>query len=108
MQRGITEKLRNRIIKNFLDILIITEIKNRPLCGYDIINHINQKYNLFVSAGTVYSLLYSLEREGLITGVQGRRKRIYTLTEKGEGDASVITKANGEIQAFLRNMFVLS
>ena len=35
-------------------------------------------------------------------------KRVYTLTEKGVQNIKVITKANGEIQSFLRNMLVLS
>jgi len=61
-----------------------------------------------VSSGTVYSLLYSLERNGLIKGVGNQRKRIYALTERGEQDIKVITKANEEIQNFLRNISTLN
>ena len=69
---------------------------------------IHKRFGILVSSGTVYSLLYSLERDSLIKGVWNQRKRVSTLTEKGEHNIKVITKANGEIQSFLRNMLVLS
>jgi len=100
----IAEKLRRKVIKNFMDILILTEIKNKPLSGYDVIGLVHKRYDIVVSSGTIYSLLYSLEREGVIKGVQNQRKRVYELTEKGEQDIEVITKANGQIQSFLRKM----
>ena len=104
MANKIAEKLRRKVIKNFMDILILTEIKNNPLSGYDVIGLVHKRYDIVVSAGTIYSLLYSLEREGVIKGVQNQRKRVYELTEKGERDIEVITKANGQIQSFLRTM----
>ena len=61
-----------------------------------------------MSSGTVYSLLYSLEREGLIKGVWNYRKRVYELSERGEQSIEVIMKANGEVQNFLRNLSVLN
>ena len=104
MTNKIAEKLRMKVIKNFMDILILTEIKNTPLSGYDVIGLVHKRYDIVVSSGTIYSLLYSLEREGVIKGVQNQRKRVYELTEKGERDIEIITKANGQIQSFLRNM----
>ncbi len=102
------EKLRRRIIKNFIDILILTELKKQPLSGYDVMGLIHKKFDVLVSSGTVYSLLYSLEREGLIRGNINQRTRIYELTEKGERDMKLITKANEEIQNFLRNVSLLN
>jgi len=102
------EKLRRRIIKNFMDILILTELKKQPLSGYDVMGLIHKKFDVLVSSGTVYSLLYSLEREGLIKGNMSQRTRVYELTEKGERDIKLITKANDEIQGFLRNISMLN
>ena len=56
------KKMNERIIKNFLDIIIMSELRNGPLSGYDIISYIHNKFQLLVSSGTIYSLLYSLER----------------------------------------------
>lgn len=105
---NIVEKLRQRVIKDFMDILILTEMKKESMSGYDVIGLIHRKFGILVSSGTVYSLLYSLERDGLIKGVWKQRKRLYELTEKGEQNINLITKANGEIQNLLRNISLLN
>lgn len=108
MVARIAERLRRRAVKSFMDILILSELKKAPMSGYDVISLIHKRFGILVSSGTVYSLLYSMEREGLIKGISSRRKRVYILTEKGEQNIKVITKANEELQSFLRNMLVLS
>lgn len=102
------EKLHKRAIKNFMDILVLTELKKQSLSGYDVMGLIHKKFDVVMSSGTVYSLLYSLEREGLIKGVMNQRTRIYELTDKGERDMKLITKANEEIQNFLKNISLLN
>jgi len=102
------EKLRKRAIQNFMDILILTEMKKGSLSGYDVIGLIHQRFGVLMSSGTIYSLLYSLERDGWIEGVWNQRKRVYMLTEKGEQDIKVITKANQELQNFLKNISLLN
>jgi DNA-binding PadR family transcriptional regulator len=103
----IAEKLHRKAIKSFMDILVLAELRRGSLSGYDIIGLIHKKFGILVSSGTVYSLLYSLERNGLIKGIWNQRKRVYILTEKGEQNTKVITKANEEIQNFLKNMSLL-
>lgn len=90
-----------------MDILILAELKNKSMSGYDLIGLIHEKFGILVSSGTIYSLLHSMERGGLIEGVQGRRKRVYELTERGKQNIEVITRTNGEIQSLLRNMLSL-
>jgi DNA-binding PadR family transcriptional regulator len=93
--------MHERIIKNFMDIIIMAELRNGPLSGYDVISYIHNKFNLLVSSGTVYSLLYSLERNGLVEGVWDERKRIYKLTEKGQKTIETILSANDKIKGFM-------
>jgi len=90
--------MHRRIVKTFLDVLVLAELRNGPLSGYDVIAFIHNKFRLLVSSGTVYSLLYSLERDGLIRGVWNQRKRVYQLTEKGEDTIKTILNANDKIQ----------
>jgi len=68
------------------------------MSGYDVISFIHNKFNLLVSSGTVYSLLYSLERNGLIEGSWDERKRVYRLTEKGAKTIETILSANDKIK----------
>lgn len=105
MNGKIIKEMHGRIVKNFMDLLIMTELKNNPMSGYDVISFIHKKFRLLVSSGTVYSLLYSLERDGFIEGNFNNRKRVYVLTEKGEGTIQAIQEASQQIQNFMANLF---
>jgi len=87
-----------------LDVLVLAELRNGPLSGYDVIAFIHNKFRLLVSSGTVYSLLYSLERDGLITGSWSQRKRVYKLTDKGEDTIKAIMNANDKIQYLMTSL----
>jgi DNA-binding PadR family transcriptional regulator len=104
LEGRILKKMHERIIKNFMDIIIMTELRNGPLSGYDVISYIHNKFNLLVSSGTVYSLLYSLERNGLVEGAWDERKRTYKLTEKGQKTIETILNANDKINGFMTNL----
>jgi len=104
MEATVLKKMHERIIKNFMDVLILTELRNGALSGYDVIGFIHNKFHLLVSSGTVYSLLYSLERGGLIEGKWNERKRVYKLTDKGERTISTILGANDKIHYFIKNL----
>ncbi len=104
MEGRILKKMHERIIKNFMDIIIMAELRSGALSGYDVISYIHNKFNLLVSSGTVYSLLYSLERNGLVEGVWDERKRIYKLTEKGEKTIETTLNANEKIKGFMSSL----
>ena len=98
------KKLRGRFIKNFMDVLVLAELKNHPMSGYDIIRFIYEKFGVLVSSGTVYSRLYTLERSGWIKGTSTKRKRVYALSEESEQNIEPILDANRKVQSLLRNM----
>jgi DNA-binding PadR family transcriptional regulator len=104
MTTKIVENLRRRTIKTFMDMLILGELQEKPLSGYDIISLIHKRFNVLVSSGTVYSLLYSLERKGLVTADMDQRKRVYTLTTKGEQTLETVERANGEINGLVQHL----
>ncbi len=106
MVSKIVEKLRIRAIKTFMDMLILAELQEKSLSGYDIIGLVHKKFNVLLSSGTVYSLLYSLERDGLVSADMKQRKRVYTLTEKGEETLQIVEQANDEIQGLLQNLIL--
>ena len=104
LEGKILKKIHERVIKNFMDIIIMTELQNGSLSGYDFISYIHNKFNLLVSSDTVYSLLYSLERNGFIEGVWEERKRVYKLTQKGEKTITTLLGANNKIKGFMSNI----
>lgn len=104
MEAKILREMHERIVKNFMDIIILSELRNRPMSGYDVIAYVHNKFRLLVSSGTVYSLLYSLERKGLIEGRWRERKRVYTLTEKGRKNIETLLSLNDKIKSFMLNL----
>lgn len=97
----IIKKMHERIIKSFLDTIIMSELQNGPISGYDIISFIHNRFGFLVSSGTVYSLLYSLERNSLVEGVWIERKRVYKLTEKGAKTIEIILNSHDKIKSFM-------
>ena len=104
MVSKIVEKLRRRTIKTFMDMLILAELQEKPLSGYDIIGLVHKRFNVLVSSGTVYSLLYSLERDGLIVADNDNRKRVYNLTDAGKQTLETVGRANGEINGLVQTL----
>jgi len=74
-----------RLIQDFMDIVILKLLRgNHCTSGYELIKYFHHKFHMLVSSGTVYSMLYSLERQGLIEGKSDGRRRVYKVTEHGE------------------------
>jgi len=74
------------------------------MSGYDVIAFINKKFHLLMSSGTVYNILYGLERKGLIKNMLSRRKRVYKLTDKGEKTINIILKSHAKIENFMATL----
>ena len=100
----VLNSMSRRMIKNFLDVLVLAELCNRPLSGYDIIVFIHDRFRVLMSSGTVYSLLYALERDGLVMGAWSERKRVYRLTTKGNETIKAILNANDKIGYLALNL----
>ena len=98
--------LDRRIIQNFMDIIILKYLKNNhPVSGYDVIKYLHKKFHMLPSSGTVYSLLYSLERKNLIKGNMNQRKRVYKLTDQGEKLLRDVRITSNHIQAVFSSIF---
>lgn len=66
-------------------------LEDESLSGYTAMLMIRKKFNISVSAGTIYYLLYVLERKGFIISIKGNSAKCYRLTKKGETILSIIT-----------------
>ena len=97
----ILKNMHEKVIKSFMDTIIMSELQNGAISGYDVISFIHNKFGFLVSSGTVYSLLYSLERNGLVEGVWIERKRVYKLTEKGAKTIETILNSQDKIKSFM-------
>ena len=80
------------ILPSIPTLLVLQVLSAGPAHGYEIVRRIASASDgtLFLKEGTLYPLLYKLEREGLVTAAwrddpHGHRVRVYTLTETGRG-----------------------
>ncbi|MCX8206346.1 MAG: PadR family transcriptional regulator [Methanothrix sp.] len=81
------EEILSRFVKPNKDILILSILGERPMCGYDLIKEIYRRYNVLLSQGAVYPILYSMEAEGILRAEYSRgnmKTKFYTLTPKGK------------------------
>ena len=101
----VTRHICRRLVKNFMDVIILSELKERQMSGYDIICIIYEQFHLLFSSGTVYFTIYRLERDGLIRGRWSARKRVYTLTPKGENVLKEIADSHRVIQEVVARIF---
>ena len=76
-------------LRGNLDLLLLSALSAGPAHGYAIISALRDRSNgLFdLPEGTVYPALHRLEDVGLLASswaeVDGRRRRLYALTDKG-------------------------
>ena len=76
-------------LKGNLDLLLLSVLSAGPAHGYAIISALRDRSGgLFdLPEGTIYPALHRLEDEGLLLSswaeADGRRRRIYALTDKG-------------------------
>jgi DNA-binding PadR family transcriptional regulator len=101
------KKLEERIVKKSLDIILLRLIEQKPMNGYALILCVRKKFLVSLSAGTVYSLLESLERKGLIEG-HNRENKLYTLSKKGERTLGLLRNMQMRIRAINQEIFEAS
>jgi DNA-binding PadR family transcriptional regulator len=59
--RRIVKYFREKIVKSFLDALILKTIKDElGLTGYNMMTRFNEKFGIMLSSGTIYSTLHGL------------------------------------------------
>lgn len=103
----ILRSLEKDVIKNHLDIIFLLRIKSKnALSGYDLLEYVNDKYEIILSPGTVYAQLYCLERKCLIEGkLHSSGKRTYSLTSQGTKTIDTILFSKERIQKVIASVF---
>lgn len=85
-QEDYCKKFVERIIKTNREVFIMSSLLEKQMCGYDIIKEVFSKCDVFLSQGTVYPILYTLEDEGLLHVEYSKgdmRSKKYSLTDRG-------------------------
>jgi PadR family transcriptional regulator, regulatory protein PadR len=94
-------------LKGNLDLLLLSVLAAGPAHGYAIIAALRDRSEgtFDLPEGTIYPALHRLEEAGLLgsswADTQGRRRRVYGLTDKG---AAALAAARSEWRQFYRGV----
>jgi transcriptional regulator len=92
-------------LKGHLDLLLLAAVQPQPAHGYAIAERLRARSDgaFDLPEGTLYPALHRLERAGLLASrwseVNGRRRRIYQLTQQGHHALAI---RHGEWREFSR------
>jgi len=105
--RNLERDWRERVVKNNLDLIILRLLRVQPRWGYEVNTAIRDRFRVYLSAGTLYPLLHSLEEDGYIQGEweseKGRGRRIYKITESGINFLETGEKATLELARIIQS-----
>jgi PadR family transcriptional regulator PadR len=83
--------MEGEMLKGHLDMIVLAALASGPAHGYAVIEGIRRKSGraFDLPEGTIYPALHRLEQAGLltsrwVTAESGRRRRVYSLTRRGE------------------------
>lgn len=103
-RRGIERELK----RGSLELIVLHLLNGREAYGYEIVSELTSRTNgsLEVTDGTLYPVLYRLERAGLVavrweTPVRGVPRKYYRLTDEGRRE---LTMLRSEWMSFARTM----
>lgn len=77
------ERITEKHVKTFLDIMLLAMLNGRPMYGYKIIAAIHKEFGILLSPGSLYPLLHFLEDSKLIESRFDKGKIVYQVTSKG-------------------------
>jgi DNA-binding PadR family transcriptional regulator len=75
--------IQERMLRAFLDYVILRMLKKQAMTAYEIDNEIIRRFSGRRSPNIVYTKLANLEREGYLKCLQSRHGKVYSITDKG-------------------------
>lgn len=81
------QKLLEKLVKENLELVMLLFLEDGDKSGYQILKDIAKHFHCILSQGTLYPLLYKLEKEKKITKLNGKgREVVYSLSEEAKNE----------------------
>jgi len=88
LQANSQKEVSTKLMKGLLDLIILQFLSAQPMHGYQIITKIRKNFGVYFGPSTIYPLLGTLEKKGLVESQWNmsfdRPRKIYSLTNNGE------------------------
>ena len=112
MYTHIEASFNAKLVKSFLDVIVLTMLLEGPKHGYKLIADIHTLFGVLLSPGSLYPFLYSLEKERLVEAQQDGKRKMYEVTSEGRMRVTTMRSFYnshvGRIQKFLDNSLPMS
>ena len=83
-------------MKAMLKIFVLKQLMEKEMSGYDVMKRCEETLGYKPSPGTIYPLLKSMERNGIVEGRRDGRRIVYKLSPKGRKFMKEIMEAKEE------------
>jgi len=77
-------RYRRGFVNSTIEYLILVHLQKVPLCGYDILTLIYDRFHVLLSPGQLYPVIDQLTKQGVIRKERLGRKSLLRLTSLGE------------------------
>jgi len=102
------KEIQTKLMKGFLDFVILQFLKGQPMHGYQIIRTFRRNFGVYFGPSTIYPLLSFLEEKGYIKSQwnleKGRPRKVYSLTPQGAGTLNSTQVSLGQLYKKLMNV----
>jgi DNA-binding PadR family transcriptional regulator len=93
---------KSKLLKACAEIAILTEMtKKDAMSASDIIVFFEKNCDTSLSPGTIYPILYRLERKGYIRLLPNRKKKFYFCSESGRKAMEDLQRRIVDLQSFI-------
>lgn len=95
------EGMTGRHVKAFLDLLILGILNGKSMYGYKIIAAVHKEFGVLLSPGSLYPLLHTLEKKGMVYSQFQGGRIVYSMTSNGR---KIFQNTFTEYKATIRQM----
>lgn len=86
-QHILPQNLLEKLVKDNLELIVLLFLEDGDNSGYQILKDVAKHFHCILSQGTLYPLLYQLEKENKISKKNGKgREIVYSLTEETKNE----------------------
>lgn len=95
---GKDKNLRKKALLSIINLLILQCVKENPITVHKIMNKIQGQFDVKISPSTIYSILSSLKKHGLVYMKIYKKRKLHFLTNRGKIASKTLFKDYANIQ----------
>ena len=101
---NLSPEMADSMVKKELRNILLSLLLSKPMCGTDLVKVLYQKFNVFISPGTMYPALHELEKEGLLRYEYKLKNKMYSIKVKEQ--AEILLKNHVDASSLLSEMLL--